>query len=148
MLQAASELRIQVVTPNPLSNLPPLFITPLKLLPVDIVYVTVGDVMLYNFTIHDPNTILGISLSPVVYLPDGAWLDSDGPLMTGAKSAMGSFYWEPMESQIGDHIICFVSQDGYRLSSTPLCLRVVILELHLGYEVSIYVFDSLKSMLG
>ena len=92
--------------------------------------------MLYNFSIYDQNSILGIGLSPVVPLPDGAWLDSDGPLMTGAKSATGTFYWEPMESQIGDHVICFVSQDGYKLMSTPLCLTVVILELDLGYEVS------------
>ena len=55
--------------------------------------------------------------------------------MTGAKSAVGTFYWEPMESQIGDHVICFVSQDGYRLSSTPLCLTVVVGELSTGYEV-------------
>lgn len=137
ILQAASELHIQVVTPSPSSNLPPVFITPSNLLPVDIIYFTVGDVMLYNFSIIDPNSILGISLSPVVPLPDGAWLDSDGPLMTGARSAIGAFYWEPMESQIGDHVICFVSQDGYRLSSVPLCLRVVVLELDLGYEVSV-----------
>ena len=135
-LQAASELRIRVVTPIPASNQPPTFNTPSPLLPVDIFYITVGDVVAYNFSIYDPNSILGISLSPVVPLPEGTWLEGDGPLMTGAKSAMGMFYWEPMESQIGDHVICFVSQDGYRLSSTPLCLTVVILELDLGYEVS------------
>lgn len=119
-----------------MSNQPPIFITPSPLLPVDTLYVAVGDVVAYNFSIYDPNSILGISLSPVVPLPEGAWLDDDNPLMTGAKSAMGMFYWEPMENQIGDHLICFVSRDGYRLASTPLCLTVVILELNLNYEVS------------
>ena len=129
-------MRIQVVLPSPASNQPPVFITPSPLLPIDPFYVTVGDVVSYNFSIYDPNSILGISLSPVIPLPEGAWLDEDRPLMTGAKSATGMFYWEPMESQIGDHVICFVSRDGYRLSSAPLCLTVVVVELDLNYEVS------------
>lgn len=125
-----------MVSPSPASNQPPVFVTPSPLLPIDPFYVTVGDVVSYNFSIYDPNSILGISLSPVIPLPGGAWLDEDSPLMTGARSAMGMFYWEPMESQIGDHVICFVSRDGYRLASTPLCLTVVVVELDLSYEVS------------
>ena len=147
-LQSASEVRIQVVMPTPSSNLPPVLETPSALLPVDIIYLAVGDVMLYNFTIYDPNSILGIGLNPVVPLPNGAWLDGDGPQMTGARSAMGTFYWEPMESQIGSHVICFVSQDGYRLPSTPLCLRVVILDLELGYEVRYLLHYSDNSQLN
>ena len=135
-LQAASELRIQVVTPSPASNRPPVFTTSSSLLPVDVIYAAIGDVMSYNFTIYDPDSILGINLDSVhvVPLPEGAWLGD--PLMTGAKSFMGTFYWEPMESQIGDHVVCFVTKDGYGLRSTPLCLTVVVLELDVGYEVS------------
>ena len=132
-----------MVSPSPASNQPPVFIIPSPFLPIDPLYVTIGDVASYNFSIYDPNSILGISLSPVVPLPEGAWLDGDGPLMTGAKSAMGMFYWEPMETQIGDHVVCFVSRDGYQLASTPLCLTVVVVELDLNYEVSTLLMTNL-----
>ena len=39
------------------------------------------------------------------------------------------------ERERESHVICFVSRDGYRLASTPLCLTVVVIELDLSYEV-------------
>ena len=80
--------------------------------------------------------MLGVSLEPVLPLPEGAWLNN--PMITGANTVMYQFQWEPTENVIGEHVVCFVSRDGHGMASTPTCLRIIVLESHVEVRFETY----------
>ena len=49
-------------------------LTPTPLLPIDTLYIAPGDLLTYNLTIRDADSILGVGLTSVLPLPEGAWL--------------------------------------------------------------------------
>ena len=71
-IQVASELFIQV--PSSILSTPPTLPTPTPLLPTDTIYTAPGNLLTYNLTIRDADSILGVGLTSVLPLPEGAWL--------------------------------------------------------------------------
>ena len=71
-IQVASELFIQV--PSSILSNPPTLPTPTPLLPTDTLYTAPGNLLTYNLTVRDADSILGVGLTSVLPLPEGAWL--------------------------------------------------------------------------
>lgn len=111
---------------TPSTYTPPVIVTPSTPLTPPTHYTTPGSTLSTNITVYDANSILGLRLDPILPLPEGAWLNRS--LIVGANSMIYEFQWEPTEEQVGEYLLCFVSRDGHGLSSTPGCLRVVIIE--------------------
>ncbi len=106
---------------------PPVIVTALSPLTPPTHYIAPGSTFSTNLTITDSNSILGLRLDSILPLPEGAWLN--GPIITGANSVVYEFLWEPVESQAGDYLPCFVSTDGHGMKSTPSCVRIVVMEM-------------------
>ena len=70
--------------------------------------------------------MLGLRLDPLLPLPEGAWLSP--PIITGANTVVYMLLWEPIEEQIGEHLLCFTARDGHGLTSLASCLKVIVME--------------------
>ncbi len=108
------------------ANTPPsldlLAISPL--LPPDVTYASPDSFISLNLTLYDPDSMLGLSLAPVLPLPDGATIDQSG--LTTAR-----IQWQPSDAQLGAHILCFVASDFCQAKSLPACLVVMVMQ---GFE--------------
>ncbi len=120
-MQTSSEFLVRVPTRSSYS--PPTIVTSFT---PPTHYIAPGYTLSTNFTVVDSDSILGVRLDPVLPLPEGARINRQ--IITGANSVVYEFLWEPTEDQIGEYILCFVSTDGYDLSSTPSCLSVIVTE--------------------